>query len=262
MKKFFLLTFTVVSVITAGISCGSPAEPGHIIIVSIDALHPEALTEKSAPFIVSMINKGTGFIEGKSIDPPKTLYNHTAMFTGLTPDKSGQTSNSWSPGEPRIAHETIFHKVVKKGYETGYFYSKMNLGYLVNDDIQVHSLAGLDTIEKARWFIQFRGKTFTFLHRSGLEFAGMDHGWLSQPYLRVLEKIDHQLKTLLQPVIDKGRFVIIITSDHAGHGKEHGTSHPEDFRIPIGLYSDYKKVVLPKDYRTTDLKGIIESILR
>ena len=37
---------------------------------------------------------------------------------------------------------------------------------------------------------------------------------------------------------DKGNYLIIITSDHAGHGMVHGSDHPDDAMLPLILVSD------------------------
>ncbi len=233
----------------------------HFLVISIDALHPNAVGENTSPFIYSLIKKGYGFLDGRSIDPPMTLFNHTAMFTGLTPELSGQVSNGWGPGQPRNQHPTFFTKAKEKGFTTGYFYSKGNLGYLVNDQIDVHRLAGLKTIAAADEFIQNKQKSFTFLHTSGLDFIGKRHGWLSPAYMEHFKQIDAKLRNLIEKIMTQQKFVIIITSDHAGHGRIHATNHPEDYKVPFVFYSNYKKIKPMTSFLTTDIKAIVENLL-
>jgi predicted AlkP superfamily pyrophosphatase or phosphodiesterase len=45
--------------------------------------------------------------------------------------------------------------------------------------------------------------------------------------------IDDYLASLIALVKEIQRFLIVITSDHAGHGKIHGSSHPDDYRLPL-----------------------------
>jgi len=55
-----------------------------VLLVSIDALHPDALSAKTAPTLHALMRPGRFTLAGKSVDPPKTLIAHTAMLTGLT----------------------------------------------------------------------------------------------------------------------------------------------------------------------------------
>lgn len=245
------------------ISCSPKANtdaPHHFIIVSIDALHPSAISEKYSPFIFSLKSKGVS-IQGESIQPPLTLYNHTAMFTGLNTKESGLTFNRWYKGDTPIKHETFFNIAYEKGLNTAYFYSKQNLGYLVTKNIKTHKLSEDSSIADAGIFIESNKNTFTFLHVSGLDFSGKKSGWLSQPYMKEFSKIDSRLRELLSKIIRQKRFVIIITSDHAGHDKIHGSNHPDDSKLPFIFYSDYKKIKSMKKYRSNDLKKIVENLL-
>ncbi len=80
-----------------------------IVIVSIDALHPDALSAETAPITWAMLKKGNLTRQGVSTKPPKTLVAHAAMITGVAPENGGRTSNVWSKGEPTIQERTIFH---------------------------------------------------------------------------------------------------------------------------------------------------------
>jgi len=263
MNKIVVLII-IISFLT-NFACNSKNDnnlPQHFLIISIDALHPDAISKENSPFIFSLMERGWGIKNGKSIEPPLTLYNHAAMFTGLAPEKSGQKSNSWKKGEKRIVHETIFNNPFQMGMETSYFYSKPKLGYLVTDKIKRYSLSGLKTIEDAFVEIKSHQNTFTFLHVSGLDFSGKKDGWLSKPYMKIFKNIDHRLKVLIDYIIKKKRCIVIITSDHAGHGKKHGTDHPRDYMIPFIYYSDYKNLLKFNNYRSTDLKGIVEKLMK
>ncbi|MEW6118142.1 MAG: alkaline phosphatase [Nitrospirota bacterium] len=238
-------------------------EFSNVIIISIDALHPDALSEKIAPSIFRMMKKGSYTLKGKSVDPPKTLISHTAMITGLPPALNGKTDNDWKPGEARVSKETVFHIAKKLHYRTAYFYSKTKLGYLVNDAIDLHQLAPDDGIKQARDFMGKGGKNFVFLHISSLEYAGSESGWLSEAYLEAVSEIDAELAPFFDFVKDKGNYLLIITSDHAGHERLHGTQHPEDYKLPFVIVSDRHTYpgIQDRPYSVTELKGILEKTL-
>ena len=236
----------------------------NVVIISIDALHPAALNAGITPTIYGEMLQGAYTLEGQSTNPPRTLISHTAMFTGLVPDKSGKADNQWQPGEPTIERRTIFNIARQNGFQTGFYYSKQKLGYLVNEAVDVHRWSRDDAIDLAEAFIRKPGRHFVFLHVSGLDFVGPEYGWLSAEYMEELSYLDEYLTPLIRLVKEQKNYLIIITSDYAGHGKIHGSQHPDDFRLPFIIHSDRMKFesVRNSDYFVTDLKAILNRILK
>ncbi len=233
-----------------------------MLIVSIDALHPAALSERVSPNLHRLMRAGRYTLQGQSVSPPQTLVAHTAMMTGLTPAQSGKKDNDWKPGMARVQQETLFDFAKQRGFQTAYFYAKPKLGYLVSASIDEHALARDDGVDKARTFVNQSGRRFVFLHMSGLEDVGTDSGWLSPEYLGELTYIDQTLAPLLNAVKLCGNYLVVVTSDHAGHGRQHGTNHPEDFKLPLVLASDRILPPLPPgDFRIIGLKALVQSTL-
>jgi predicted AlkP superfamily pyrophosphatase or phosphodiesterase len=235
----------------------------NVLIVSIDALHPDALSAKTTPVIYRQMISGAYTLSGTSTDPPLTLISHTAMFTGFGPAESGKSDNNWQPGEPTIAKNTIFNLARSYGFLTGYYYSKEKLGFLVNPAVSDHRFSKDNAVDIAHTFIQKSGNHFVFLHVSGLDEVGPVKGWLSPEYLEELSFIDEMLETLIDTVRQKGDYLIVITSDHAGHGTVHGSNHPDDFKLPFVIVSDRIKTDRFRNipYRVVDLKPMIENLL-
>ena len=251
-------------IILFGAVASNAASLQNVVIISIDALHPAALNAGITPTIYGEMLQGAYTLEGQSTNPPLTLISHTAMFTGLGPDKSGKSDNQWQPGEPTIERRTIFNRARQNGFQTGFYYSKQKLGYLVNEAVDVHRWSRDDAIDLAEAFIRKPGRHFVFLHVSGLDFVGPEHGWLSAEYMEELSYIDEYLTPLIRLVKEQKNYLIIITSDHAGHDKIHGSQHPDDFRLPFVIHSDRMKFgSIPNGkYDVTDLKDILNRILQ
>jgi len=235
----------------------------NVLIVSIDALHPDALSAKTTPVIYGQMMSGAFTLNGISTEPPLTLIAHTAMFTGLGPAESGKSDNNWQPGEPTIAKDTIFNLAMSRGFSTGYYYSKEKLGFLVNPAVSDHRFSKDNAVDKAHSFIQKQGDHFVFLHVSGLDEVGQVKGWLSPEYLEELSFIDEMLGALIDTVRQKGDYLIVITSDHAGHETVHGSQHPDDFKLPFVIVSDRIKPDRFQNipYRVVDLKPMMERFL-
>jgi len=232
-----------------------------VLVVSIDALHPDALSEKTSPTLYALMRLGRYNLAGESVDPPKTLIAHTAMMTGLTPEENGKRDNDWKPGQPQVARETLFDDARRRGFRTAYFYAKQKLGYLLSDAVNEHALARDDGIDLARTFFRKSGKRFVFLHVSGLEDAGTDSGWLSRDYLEELTDIDAALVPLLAEVGKRGTYLVVVTSDHAGHERQHGTSHSDDFKLPLIIAANQGLPPLAAGpFRITGLRDIVKQI--
>jgi len=234
----------------------------NVLIISIDALHPDALRAGEVPTLQRAMQRGAYTMAGQSTDPPLTLIAHTAMFTGRPPGAGGKQDNSWQPGEPTVRRATIFNHAKSAGYRTGYFYSKQKLGYLVNDAVDAPRWARDNAIDLAEAFMAGPERHFVFLHVSGLDQVGPEYGWLSPEYLEELFYIDDALSSLIAQVEKQKDFLIIITSDHAGHDRIHGSRHPEDYRLPLVIYADGMDVSAYQDvdYTVTDLPEILEAI--
>jgi predicted AlkP superfamily pyrophosphatase or phosphodiesterase len=232
-----------------------------VLVVSIDALHPDALRAKTSPTLHALMQPGRYTLQGQSVEPPKTLIAHTAMLTGLPPAQNGKTDNDWQPGEPQVAKPTVFDDARQAGYRTAYYYSKPKLGYLVNAAVRAHGLEPHAGIERTRDFFRGEGRRFAFLHVSGLEWAGGESGWLSSDYLDELTQIDAALAPLFAEVRQRGRHAIVVTSDHAGHDKLHGTDHPEDYKLPLIVTGNVKLPPLPQGiWPVTGLRALVRQL--
>jgi len=233
-----------------------------VLMVSIDALHPTALRPDVAPTLETLKHPGQFTLEGRSVTPPQTLIAHTALLTGLTPEQSGKQDNNWKPGQAQVSHETLLDVAKRQGFDTAYFYAKPKLGYLVSASISQQALARDDGVERVQEFLSQPGPRFVFLHLSGLDDVGPDSGWLSPAYLEELRYIDRSLAPLVAQVRARGAYLMLITSDHAGHERLHGTTHPEDFKLPVLLEASQALPNLLRDgLSITRIKSVVQEAM-
>lgn len=234
-----------------------------IVVISIDALHPDALVPKHAPITCALLEKGHLTRKGISTTPPKTLVAHSAMLTGVPPQKGGRTSNQWNPGEPTVSFETLFHDAKRQGFRTGFYYSKSKLGFLLNDAIDESALSPDNSTENGARFLSGTAPRFAFIHISGLDIVGPQFGWNSPKYLEELSYIDQYLAEVYAAIDKSSPYLLIITSDHAGHGHSHGGSHPEEARLPFGVVSnvcDFSEIE-GSPYRVSQLRDFIRQAM-
>ncbi|MCX7172247.1 MAG: alkaline phosphatase family protein, partial [Proteobacteria bacterium] len=137
------------------------------------------------------------------------------------------------------------------------------LGYLASSAVDKHGLASDDGIDRVRSFFREGGRRLAFLHVSGLEGAGTDSGWLSPDYLEELTYIDMALRPLLEQLRKRGSYVIVVTSDHAGHERQHGTQHPEDFKLPLIVATNLARMpsLSGRAWHITELRELLWKML-
>ena len=61
--------------------------------------------------------------------------------------------------------------------------------------------------------------------------GGHDHGWMTPEYLKRLANAVGCVQKVFEAA--KERYHILVTADHGGHDRTHGTDSPEDMTIPM-----------------------------
>ncbi|PMP70430.1 MAG: hypothetical protein C0187_05605 [Calditerrivibrio nitroreducens] len=161
--------------------------------------------------------------------------------------------------------ETIFHDAKRAGLKTYFIYSKNKLGFLENSAIDKTIYGKDDSILIAEKIVKEETEPyFIFLHISGLDEVGPKYGWLSKEYLEEFQLIDSDLQNILEHFIAMKSSTIIITSDHAGHDKEHGTNHPDDYKLPLIIFSKDIKFddISSSSYYSFQLRSLINRALK
>jgi arylsulfatase A-like enzyme len=66
------------------------------------------------------------------------------------------------------------------------------------------------------------------------EKGGHDNGWMSKPYLDCISRAIDNVKRVIETLGDE--YTVIVTADHGGHDRAHGTTLPEDMTIPMFFF--------------------------
>ena len=81
------------------------------ILVTIDGLRPDALSEAISPNLLRFQEKSSYTMTASSVMPSMTLPCHTSIFHSVPPERHGITTNEWHPmarplpGLIEIAHQ-------------------------------------------------------------------------------------------------------------------------------------------------------------
>lgn len=207
-----------------------------VILFSLDGVRPDGLSEARTPNIDGLIARGSYTPRALSVMPSVTLPCHQSMLRGVDVSRHGITSNTFQPLARPVP--SLFDAAHAAGKKTGFFYNweqlrdlsapgSLDVSYFWRD---CKSPEGdRHVAEHAIRHIGSMGLDFTFIYLGWPDECAHKHGWMSEPYLRAIENAD---ACVGEVVAAAGDAVILLQSDHGGHGRSHGTDMEEDMRIP------------------------------
>jgi len=240
-----LLGFLFVSPASAGESA-APAPKGveHVFIVSFDGgggLPAVVSGRNNMPVFKQMAEEGAVSWSAQTIFPSITLPSHTSMLTGVGPEKHQISWNDWIPEKGLVKVPTVFSLAKAQGLKTGMFVGKSKFHHLElpgTVDVFVWPEPKAGAREVAAAFVAKVGTLkpgVCFIHFADPDTTGHKFGWGSPEQTAALTDCDQALKSVCQAVTDAGLLdssVILLTADHGGHEKTHGSDMPEDMTIP------------------------------
>jgi predicted AlkP superfamily pyrophosphatase or phosphodiesterase len=217
----------------------------HVIVVSIDGLRPDAISEFGAPTLKRLIAEGSYTLSARTILPSKTLPSHTSMLTGEPPERHGvlwNTAFSDQPGTLEIP--TVFSIAREAGYRTAAFFSKAKFSHLQKPGSLDYSQApggwfgrwsADKTIRDVEKYLASERPNLLFVHLPDPDVAGHRNGWMSASYGEAVLRADAAVARLLTAAnasFGEGAYTLIVTADHGGQDKDHGSDHELDVHIP------------------------------
>ncbi|MBE5783779.1 MAG: hypothetical protein E7329_10745 [Clostridiales bacterium] len=213
-----------------------------VILISIDGMRPDGLKACKHPFLQEMMRKGAYCFEGRTVFPSVTLPCHMSMFHSVPPERHGITTNVYMP--PVRPIDGLAEMIKAAGGISAMYYgweplrdihrpgsmkytSYINAYMEESSDTCLTDLA-LERIEKSR-------PDFVFLYMVETdEKGGHDNEWMSEEYLRRINLAIDNVRRVYEAFGDE--YTIIVTADHGGHERRHGTDLPEDMTIPLFFF--------------------------
>jgi predicted AlkP superfamily pyrophosphatase or phosphodiesterase len=262
----------------AGVIPGAPQPlpsgrvTNHVVIVSVDGLRPDAIEKFAPPTLQRLMREGTFAPDAQTILPSTTLPSHTSMLTGVDPSVHGVTWNAEVPELGPVRVPTVFGLARAAGFRTAAFFGKSKLSH-------VHAHGTLDYAHSFDSRLPWRGSgehtarlvgrhlarvrpSVLFVHLVETDFAGHLFGWMGRSYGRAVLETDAAVAALLahaERYFGRGQYTVIVTADHGGHSRTHGTDLPEDTTIPWIVWGEGVRAgaTLPFGIRTTDTAATV-----
>jgi predicted AlkP superfamily pyrophosphatase or phosphodiesterase len=224
-----------------GILLIAPAFAGpakHVLLISIDGMRPDAMMEAEMPNLKKLIARGAHSLEARTVMPSITLTSHVSMVTGLSPKRHKVLWNEWKPEKGAISSRTIFDIAKDAGLRTALFAGKPKFKHLDRgglDVCEVPDYSAREVAARAAQHIRVRKPNLIMVHFADPDGAGHAVGWMTDEYMEALGRADAAVGHLVEALEVAGiadSTAILVSTDHGGHDRTHGTDMPEDMTIP------------------------------
>jgi predicted AlkP superfamily pyrophosphatase or phosphodiesterase len=243
----------------------------HVVIISLDGLRPDAIVKFGATTLQRLMREGSYTLSAQTILPSKTLPSHTSMLTGVDADQHGITWNSDETDEHgHVSVPTVFGLAKASGLRTAAFFSKTKFHHLEAPATLDHVRSPRGGLLTGRWSADRTSQyvedylehaadapNLMFVHFGEPDYAGHLFGWMGVVYGEAVRKADAAVAEVLDEANDRfgaGNYTVIVTADHGGHGKDHGSSDPRDTTIPWIIWGKgvQSGAAIPATIRTMD----------
>ncbi len=237
------------------------------ILIIVDGMRPDSLSDVEVA--QKIIGESAYTMTAETVYPSVTLPCHISLFHSVTPQRHGTTTNIYTPqvrpikGLCEVLKQADKRSAIFFNWEEirdvsrpnslirSCFYAGRKIGYklagelLTEDFIKHHQIFDTD---------------FTFLYFGHTDMAGHNHGWMSDEYIQAMHESWDNIRKIMEALGDD--YTYIITADHGGHDRTHGSDMPEDMIIPVIIKGkDFEPGEINRDVTILDIAPTITKLL-
>lgn len=228
----------------------SPHGVRRVIIVVLDGLRADAIHLFPLPNMARLADIGAHTLTARTVTPSVTAAAMTSLFTGVTPDVHGVTSDRFGMPRPRVALTPVTRALQRVGLPSSAFLAAIPRAYRGLAERIARGLglehtcfsgeSATEILAAAANSLTMQRRGLILLHWPDADRAGHEHGWNSDAYARAARRLDDALGQLAHDayIAHDPETLTILCADHGGGGmtaREHNSLHPLDQRIPLVL---------------------------
>ena len=208
-----------------------------VLIIDIDGCRPDALIAAQTPNIDALVRDGLVSYEAQTCQETVSAPSWSSMLTGVWPRKHGVRENSFN-GSRFDGYPHVFRRLKDacNGAVTASIvnWEPIHSNIVTQADLSTAYPKDAEVAQAASQFLSQHDPDVLFLQFDEVDQAGHSYGYgPSVPaYLDALELLDGSVGVVLTAL--RGRksygqedWLILISTDHGGSGREHGENVPE-----------------------------------
>ena len=209
-----------------------------VLLILVDGMRADSFENcKSAQ---AFMKKSAYTLNAQTVMPSVTLPCHMSLIHSVDPGRHGTTTNAYAPQVRPI--KGLFEMLSAAGKKSAFFYNWEQLRDLSRPSALAASYyvsagrIGNDVVNKlvtdaAISHISSYDLDFAFLYLGTLDNIGHKYGWMTDEYFEEIDKSFAEIDRIVATLPED--YTVIVTADHGGHDRTHGTDMPEDMTIPV-----------------------------
>lgn len=211
-----------------------------VLLILVDGMRPDAMT--CIPKAQQILKKSAYTLNANTVFPSVTLPCHISLFHSVDPDRHGTTTNIYAP---QVRPVNGLCEVIKQNnMQSAFFYGweqlrdiarpgSLDFSYYCSGRYIGRPAMNNNVTDMAIAHLNSNYTEFAFLYLGYTDYAGHQSGWMSPEYMEAMENSWKNIEKVLSALPED--YAVIITADHGGHDRTHGSSMPEDMTIPMLL---------------------------
>jgi len=230
-----------------------------VLLILVDGMRPDALDLSGHPFIEKLKEHSYYTYSEQTVMPSVTLPCHMSLFHSVVPERHGILTNTYVPQVRPISG--LFDTLANAKKRCGFFYNweqlrdlsspgKMTVSSFVAGGKFGWDKAIVRSTNEAIESMKNDDLDFTFLYMGYVDEAGHADTWLGTEYMKAVNLSWDCIEKAVNNLGDE--YTVVVTADHGGHDRAHGTDKPEDMTVPLFIYN--------KAYKSTEISGNVSII--
>lgn len=209
-----------------------------VVMILPDGMRPDSLPEMEKA--QKIIAESSYTMNALTVSPSVTLPCHISLFHSVTPQRHGTTTNTYAP---QVRPVNGLCEVLKQAdKKCALFYNWEEIRDVSRPNSLAHAcfyagrrigykLAGEILTDEAIRYLKTFDTDFTFIYFGYPDMQGHNYGWMTDEYMEAVQSSWDNIEKIITELGDE--YTFIITADHGGHDRTHGTEMPEDMVIPV-----------------------------
>ncbi len=209
-----------------------------VLLILVDGMRPDAILD--IPQAEKMMEESAYTLEATTVMPSVTLPCHMSLFHSVDPGRHGITTNLYMPQVRPV--KGLCEVLKSHGRKCAFFYDweelrdltrpgSLDFSFFWKGGAVGGDVANCRTTEAAIKYLNEIETDFAFLYLGYADETGHKYGFMSREYKKALENSWENIERIRQTLPED--YAVLVTADHGGHDRMHGTAMPEDMTIPI-----------------------------